>query len=73
MRAKTRGILVVFFNTDEPTTSGYAFVGIDLLLVGYQWTKYLVEKKYVKSSDKVWMPVEVPGVIYQTTEIYETV
>ena len=66
--AKSKGIPVVFFNTDDPSTQRDAFVGANLFQAGYQWAKYLVDKKYVKKGDKVWMPVEVPGATYQTAE-----
>jgi len=32
------------------------------------WAKYLVEKCNIKSGDLVWLPVEVPGMTYQTEE-----
>ena len=66
--AKSRGIPVVFFNTDDPSTQRDAFVGANLFQAGYQWAKYLVDHKLVKSGQKVWMPVEVPGATYQTAE-----
>lgn len=66
--AKSKGIPVVFFNTDDPNTQRDAFVGANLFQAGFQWAKYLVDKKYVKKGDKVWMPVEVPGATYQTAE-----
>jgi simple sugar transport system substrate-binding protein len=66
--AKSKGIPVVFFNTDDPTTGRLAFVGANLFQAGYQWAKYLVDNKMVKKGDKVWMPVEVPGATYQTAE-----
>ena len=66
--AKSQGIPVVFFNTDDPSTQRDAFVGANLFQAGYQWAKYLVDHKLVKSGEKVWMPVEVPGATYQTAE-----
>ncbi len=66
--AKSKGIPVVFFNTDDPTTGRDAFVGANLFQAGYQWAKYLVDHKFLKKGDKVWMPVEVPGATYQTAE-----
>ncbi|MFZ4615504.1 MAG: substrate-binding domain-containing protein [Rectinemataceae bacterium] len=66
--AKSKGIPVVFFNTDDPATGRDAYVGANVFQVGFQWAKYLVDRKLVKSGDKVWMPVEVPGATYQTEE-----
>jgi simple sugar transport system substrate-binding protein len=66
--AKSKGIPVVFFNTDDPTTGRLAFVGANLFQAGYQWAKYLLDNKFVKKGDRVWMPVEVPGATYQTEE-----
>jgi simple sugar transport system substrate-binding protein len=66
--AKSKGIPVVFFNTDDPTTGRDAFVGANLYSAGYQWAKYLIDRKLVKKGDKVWMPVEVPGATYQKAE-----
>jgi simple sugar transport system substrate-binding protein len=66
--ARSKGIPVVFFNTDDPSTGRLAFVGANLFQAGYQWAKYLVDHKLVKKGDKVWMPVEVPGATYQTEE-----
>jgi len=66
--AKSKGIPVVFFNTDDPKTGRDAYVGADVFQVGYQWAKYLVDRKLVKKGEKVWMPVEVPGATYQTEE-----
>jgi simple sugar transport system substrate-binding protein len=66
--AKSKGIPVVFFNTDDPATGRDAYVGANVFQVGFQWAKYLVDHKLVKSGDKVWMPVEVPGATYQTEE-----
>src|SRR5262249_3729112 len=57
--AKAAGIPIVFFNTDDPATGRQAYVGADLTEVGVIWAKYLVDHKYVKSGDKVFMPVEV--------------
>jgi len=66
--AKAAGIPVVFFNTDDPATGRQAYVGADLNEVGVIWAKYLVDHKMVKSGDKVFMPVEVPGASYQQLE-----
>jgi simple sugar transport system substrate-binding protein len=66
--AKAAGIPIVFFNTDDPATGRQAYVGADLNQVGVIWAKYLVDHKYVKSGDKVFMPVEVPGASYQQLE-----
>jgi simple sugar transport system substrate-binding protein len=66
--AKAAGIPIVFFNTDDPATGRQAYVGADLNEVGVIWAKYLVDHKYVKSGDKVFMPVEVPGASYQQLE-----
>lgn len=66
--ARSKGIPVVFFNTDDPKTGRDAYVGADVFQVGYQWAKYLVDRKLVKKGDRVWMPVEVPGATYQTEE-----
>ena len=66
--AKERGIPVVFFNADDPTTKRDAYVGADNVEVGKSWANYLVENDLVEEGDFVWMPVEVPGATYQREE-----
>jgi len=66
--AKERGIPVVFFNADDPTTGRDAYVGADNVEVGKSWANYLVENDLVEEGDFVWMPVEVPGATYQREE-----
>jgi simple sugar transport system substrate-binding protein len=67
--AKSKGIPVVFFNTDDPATGRDAYVGANVYQVGYMWASYLVDNGLVKKGDFVWCPVEVPGATYQTEEI----
>jgi simple sugar transport system substrate-binding protein len=66
--AKTSGIPVVFFNTDDVATGRQAYVGADLKQAGVAWARYLVDNKLVKKGDKVFLPVEVPGASYQQLE-----
>jgi len=66
--AREKGIPVVFFNTDDPASGRDAFVGGDLFKVGQMWANYLVDNSLVSSGDFVWLPVEVPGMTYQTEE-----
>ena len=66
--AKERGIPVVFFNADDPTTNRDAYVGANNVAVGKSWASYLVDNGYVEEGDFVWMPVEVPGATYQREE-----
>ncbi|MEF8725461.1 MAG: substrate-binding domain-containing protein [Candidatus Bipolaricaulota bacterium] len=66
--AKERGIPVVFFNADDPTTGRDAYVGADNVEVGKSWANYLVNNDLVEEGDFVWMPVEVPGATYQREE-----
>jgi simple sugar transport system substrate-binding protein len=66
--AKSRGIPVVFFNTDDKGTGRDAYVGADLFTVGKQWASYLVDNNLVQAGDTVWMPVEVPGASYGVLE-----
>lgn len=66
--AHEKGIPVVFFNTDDPASGRDAFVGSDLFKTGQMWANYLVDNGLVKSGDFVWLPVEVPGMTYQTEE-----
>ncbi len=66
--AKERGIPVVFFNADDPTTGRDAYVGADNVEVGKSWANYLVDNDLVEEGDFVWMPVEVPGATYQREE-----
>jgi simple sugar transport system substrate-binding protein len=66
--AHEKGIPVVFFNTDDPSTGRDAYVGADNYQVGRTWAKYLVDNNLVKAGDKVWMPVEVPGATYGAEE-----
>ena len=66
--AKERGIPVVFFNADDPTTERDAYVGANNVAVGKSWANYLVDNDLVEEGDFVWMPVEVPGATYQREE-----
>jgi simple sugar transport system substrate-binding protein len=66
--AQSKGIPVVFFNTDDPSTGRDAYVGANVYTVGLMWANYLVNNDLVKKGDFVWMPVEVPGATYQTEE-----
>lgn len=66
--AKAAGIPVILFNTDDVATGRQAYVGADLRQAGVTWAKFLVDKKMVKSGDKVFLPVEVPGASYQQLE-----
>lgn len=66
--ARAAGIPVVFFNTDDTSTTRQAYVGADLRAAGVMWAQYLVDKKAVKKGDKVFLPVEVPGASYQQLE-----
>ncbi len=66
--AKSKGIPVVMFNADDPSSGRMAFAGANLQQAGVQWARYLVDNKLVKKGDKVWLPVEVPGAQYQTDE-----
>jgi simple sugar transport system substrate-binding protein len=66
--AQSRGIPVIFFNTDDKSTGRDAYVGAELFTVGLQWASYLVDNGYVQSGDVVWMPVEVPGASYGVLE-----
>ncbi|MBO9126638.1 MULTISPECIES: sugar ABC transporter substrate-binding protein [unclassified Rhizobium] len=66
--ARAAGIPVVFFNTDDTSTTRQAYVGADLKAAGVMWAQYLVDKKAVKKGDKVFLPVEVPGASYQQLE-----
>jgi simple sugar transport system substrate-binding protein len=66
--AKAAGIPIIFYNTDDPATGRQAYVGADLKQAGVTWAKYLLDHKYVKKGDKVFLPVEVPGASYQQLE-----
>jgi len=66
--AKSKGIPVVMFNTDDPASGRSAYAGANLYQAGVQWARYLVDNKLVKKGDKVWLPVEVPGAQYQTDD-----
>ncbi len=66
--ARAAGIPIVFFNTDDTSTTRQAYVGADLRAAGVTWAQYLVDKKAVKKGDKVFLPVEVPGASYQQLE-----
>ena len=66
--AHSKGIPVVFFNTDDKASGRDAYVGAELFTVGFQWASYLVDNGHVKSGDTVWMPVEVPGASYGVLE-----
>src|ERR1700754_4939543 len=66
--AKAAGIPVINFNTPDPKVNFTAYVGGDLLVVGKAWAQYLVDHKFVKAGDFVWMPVEVPGASYGVEE-----
>ena len=66
--AKKAGIPVIFFNSDDPGTGRYAYVGANLEQAGVIWAKYLVDNKLVKKGDKVFLPVEAAGATYQVLE-----
>lgn len=66
--AKSAGIPIVFFNTDDPATGRQAYVGADLKEAGALWARYLVDHKLVKKGDNVFLPVELPGASYQQLE-----
>lgn len=66
--AKKAGIPVIFFNSDDPGTGRYAYVGANLQEAGVIWAKYLVDHKLVKTGDKVFLPVEAAGATYQVLE-----
>jgi len=66
--AKSNGIPVVYFNTDDPDTGRDAYVGADLLEAGKIWANYLVDNGLVAAGDHVFLPVEVPGASYQQLE-----
>ena len=66
--ANEANIPIINMNTPDPTASFDAYVGGDLVAVGWQWAQYLVDKGHVKSGDFVWMPVEVPGATYGVQE-----
>lgn len=66
--AKGEDIPVVFFNTDDPSIGGLAYVGADLVQAGVIWADYLVDNGLVEAGDEVFMPVEVPGASYQQLE-----
>lgn len=63
--AKSRGIPVIFFNTDDVATGRDAYVGANTVRAGQLWASYLVDNGLIKEGDFVWMPVEVPGATYQ--------
>jgi len=66
--AKSKGIPLIIFNSDDKASGRLAYVGANLYQAGVQWAQYLVDKKLVKKGDKVWLPVEVPGAQYQVDE-----
>ena len=66
--AKSKGIPVVYFNTDDPGTGRDAYVGANNVAVGRQWASYLADNGLVKRGDFVWLPVEVPGASYGALE-----
>ncbi len=66
--AHAKHIPIINFNTPDPKVSFDAYVGGDLVVFGRRWAQYMVDHKYVKSGDFVWMPVEVPGATYGVQE-----
>jgi simple sugar transport system substrate-binding protein len=66
--AKDKGIPVVLFNTDDPTSRRDAYVGGDNVAIGASWANYLVSNGLVKKGDFVLMPVEVPSGSYAVNE-----
>ena len=66
--ARAAGIPIINFNTPDPKANFQAYVGADLGVVGKGWAQYLVDKKFVKNGDFIWMPVEVPGATYGVQE-----
>jgi simple sugar transport system substrate-binding protein len=67
-RAQSRGIPVVTFNTDDPTSNRIAYVGADLLKAGALWANYLVSTRRLHAGDLVWLPVEIAGATYGVVE-----
>jgi len=66
--AKAKGIPVVLFNTDAPSSGRDAYVGGDNVAIGASWANYLVNNGLVKKGDFVLMPVEVPSGSYAVNE-----
>lgn len=66
--ARSKGIPVVFFDTDDPLIKRDAYVGVEVYPVGQEWARYLVDNGLVKKGDFVWLPVEIPGATYQVEE-----
>ncbi|WP_233151665.1 substrate-binding domain-containing protein [Pelomonas sp. KK5] len=66
--AKKAGIPVIFFNSDDPASGRYAYVGANLQEAGVIWARYLVDNKLVKAGDSVFLPVEAAGATYQILE-----
>lgn len=66
--AHAKNIPVIIMNTEDKTSGRDAYVGGDNVVIGQRWAQYLVDHKFVKQGDFVWMPVEVPGATYQTLE-----
>jgi simple sugar transport system substrate-binding protein len=66
--AKKAGIPTIFFNSDDPASGRYAYVGANLQQAGVIWARYLVDNKLVKAGDKVFLPVEAAGATYQVLE-----
>ncbi len=46
--AKSKGIPVVYFNTDHPGTGRDSYVGAKNVAVGRQWASYLVDNEFVR-------------------------
>jgi simple sugar transport system substrate-binding protein len=66
--ARAAGIPIININTPDPAVKFDAYVGTDNEEVGRKWAQYLVDGGYVTEGDHVWMPVEVPGAVYQVQE-----
>jgi simple sugar transport system substrate-binding protein len=67
-QAAQAGLPMIFFNSDDKTLDRLAYIGADLQMAGTIWAQYLVDNGLVKQSDKVFLPVEVPGATYQQLE-----
>jgi simple sugar transport system substrate-binding protein len=70
--ARSKGIKVITINTHDPEApedqKPDAYVGTSMYKLGIEWASYLKDKCGVKTGDKVWLPVEVPGATYETEE-----
>lgn len=67
-KANAAHIPIINFNAPDLKASFNAYVGGNGITFGHNCAQYMVDHKFVKTGDFVWMPVKVPGATYGVQE-----